>query len=133
MGRVRVNQRRSNNVISTVITASAERRPFEDKVKEDRAGRGQQIPLCARVILSATMNEARSTSSTDVPEGKWSKRKIDSFRRWSSVSLKRSPRAKAKTSSLSCDPEEPWLPDGHRKTLRPIVDSVFGQGTIYTT
>ncbi|CAL8388821.1 unnamed protein product [Arctogadus glacialis] len=78
------------------------------------------------------MNEARSTSSTDVPEGKLVKKgsfkkKIDSFRRWSSVSLKRSPRAKAKTSSLSCDPEEPWLPDGHRKTLRPIVDSVFGQ------
>ncbi|CAL8356840.1 unnamed protein product [Boreogadus saida] len=55
------------------------------------------------------------------------KKKIDSFRRWSSVSLKRSPRVKAKTSSLSSDPEEPWLPDGHRKTLRPIVDSVFGQ------
>ncbi|XP_056443289.1 calcium-binding protein 5-like [Gadus chalcogrammus] len=79
------------------------------------------------------MNEARSTSSADVPEGKLVKKgsfkkKIDSFRRWSSASLKRSPRVKAKTSSLSCDPEEPWLPDGHRRTLRPIVDSVFGQG-----
>ncbi|CAL8329827.1 unnamed protein product [Lota lota] len=82
------------------------------------------------------MNEARSTSSGDVPEEKLVKKgsikkKIDSFRRWSSTSLKRSPRAKAKTMSLSSpvgDPGDVWLQEGHRRTLRPIVDSVFGQG-----
>ncbi|CAL8331373.1 unnamed protein product [Merluccius merluccius] len=81
------------------------------------------------------MNEARSMTSGDVPEEKLVKKgsikkKIDSFRRWSSASLKRSPRAKAKTLSLSSperDPGDHWLREGHRRTLRPIVDSVFGQ------
>ncbi|KAG7265561.1 LOW QUALITY PROTEIN: hypothetical protein CRUP_005093 [Coryphaenoides rupestris] len=66
-----------------------------------------------------------------VEEGEGSiKKKIESFRRWSSASLKRSPRVKAKTMSLSSplgDPGDLWLRDGHRRTLRPIVDPVFGQ------
>ncbi|XP_033984700.1 calcium-binding protein 5-like [Trematomus bernacchii] len=82
------------------------------------------------------MTDAKSVSSTEVPEGKLIKKgsikkKIESLRRWSSASLKRPPRPKAKTLSLSSpvgDPEELWLQEGDRRKLRPIVDSVFGQG-----
>lgn len=58
------------------------------------------------------------------------KKKIESFRRWSSASIKRPPKTKAKTLSLSSpvgDPEDLWLQEGDRRKLRPIVDSVFGQ------
>ncbi|XP_028298480.1 calcium-binding protein 5-like [Gouania willdenowi] len=75
-------------------------------------------------------------SSTDVPEGKLVKKgsiknKIDSLRRWSSASMKRPPKTKTKTLSLSSpmeDPEDVWLQERDRRKLRPIVDSVFGQG-----
>ncbi|XP_076003824.1 calcium-binding protein 2a isoform X1 [Genypterus blacodes] len=81
------------------------------------------------------MNDARSVSSMEVPEDKLVKKgsfkkKIDSFRRWSSSSMKRPPKPKAKSLSLSSPVEDPcdvWLPEGERKKLRPIVDSVFGQ------
>ncbi|KAJ4944149.1 hypothetical protein JOQ06_012694 [Pogonophryne albipinna] len=83
------------------------------------------------------MTDAKSVSSTEVPEGKLIKKgsikkKIESLRRWSSASLKRPPRPKAKTLSLSSpvgDPEELWLQEGDRRKLRPIVDSVFGQAS----
>ncbi|XP_035492944.2 calcium-binding protein 2a isoform X2 [Scophthalmus maximus] len=58
------------------------------------------------------------------------KKKIESFRRWSSASIKRPPKQKAKTLSLSSpvgNPEDLWLQEGDRRKLRPIVDSVFGQ------
>lgn len=58
------------------------------------------------------------------------KKKIESFRRWSSASIKRPPKPKAKTLSLSSpvgDPEDMWLQEGDRRKLRPIVKSVFGQ------
>ncbi len=58
------------------------------------------------------------------------KKKIESFRRWSSASIKRPPKTKAKTLSLSSpvgDPDDLWLQEGDRRKLRPIVDSVFGQ------
>lgn len=44
--------------------------------------------------------------------------------------MKRPPKPKAKTLSLSSpvgDPDELWLQEGDRRKLRPIVDSVFGQ------
>lgn len=44
--------------------------------------------------------------------------------------MKRPPKPKAKTLSLSSpvgDPDEMWLQEGDRRKLRPIVDSVFGQ------
>lgn len=44
--------------------------------------------------------------------------------------MKRPPKPKAKTLSLSSpvgDPDEVWLQEGDRRKLRPIVDSVFGQ------
>lgn len=44
--------------------------------------------------------------------------------------MKRPPKPKAKTLSLSSpvgDPDEPGLQEGDRRKLRPIVDSVFGQ------
>ncbi|KAL7405053.1 hypothetical protein ABVT39_023211 [Epinephelus coioides] len=59
------------------------------------------------------------------------KKKIESLRRWSSASIKRPPKPKAKTLSLSSpvgDPDDVWLQEGDRRKLRPIVDSVFGQG-----
>lgn len=58
------------------------------------------------------------------------KKKIESLRRWSSASMKRPPKPKAKTLSLSSpvgDPDDVWLQEGDRRRLRPIVDSVFGQ------
>ncbi|XP_076003825.1 calcium-binding protein 2a isoform X2 [Genypterus blacodes] len=86
------------------------------------------------------MNDARSVSSMEVPEDKLVKKgsfkkKIDSFRRWSSSSMKRPPKPKAKSLSLSSPVEDPcdvWLPEGERKKLRPIVDSVFGQWELPT-
>ncbi|XP_061833030.1 calcium-binding protein 2a isoform X1 [Nerophis lumbriciformis] len=82
------------------------------------------------------MTDAKSVSSMDVPEGKLLKKgsiknKIESLRRWSSASIKRAPKPKAKTLSLSSpvgDPDDLWLQEGDRRNLRPIVDSVFGQG-----
>lgn len=56
------------------------------------------------------------------------KKKIESFRRWSSASIKRHPKPKDKTLSLSSpdgDPEYLWLPGGDKQKLRP--NSVFGQ------
>lgn len=44
--------------------------------------------------------------------------------------MKRPPKTKAKTLSLSSpvgDPEDMWLQEGDKRKLRPIVDSVFGQ------
>ncbi|XP_050926797.1 calcium-binding protein 2a isoform X2 [Lates calcarifer] len=44
--------------------------------------------------------------------------------------MKRPPKTKAKTLSLSSpvgDPDDLWLQEGDRRKLRPIVDSVFGQ------
>ncbi|XP_062334911.1 calcium-binding protein 2a isoform X1 [Osmerus eperlanus] len=83
------------------------------------------------------MSEAGGMSTIEVPEGKLVKKgsikkKIDSLRRWSSASLKRPPRTKAKTLSLSSPSEDHpqedrCLPDPTRRRLRPIVDSVFGQ------
>ncbi|XP_061833033.1 calcium-binding protein 2a isoform X3 [Nerophis lumbriciformis] len=81
------------------------------------------------------MTDAKSVSSMDVPEGKLLKKgsiknKIESLRRWSSASIKRAPKPKAKTLSLSSpvgDPDDLWLQEGDRRNLRPIVDSVFGQ------
>lgn len=58
------------------------------------------------------------------------KKKIESFRRWSSASIKRPPKTKTKTLSLSSpvgDPDDIWLEEGDKRKLRPIVDSVFGQ------
>lgn len=58
------------------------------------------------------------------------KKKIESLRRWSSASMKRPPKPKAKTLSLSSpvgDPDDIWLREGDKRKLRPIVDSVFGQ------
>ncbi|XP_026215489.1 calcium-binding protein 2a [Anabas testudineus] len=80
------------------------------------------------------MTDMKSVS-VEVPEGKLTKKgsikkKIESFRRWSSASIKRPPKPKAKTLSLSSplgDPEDLWLQEGDRRKLRPIVDSVFGQ------
>ncbi|MEQ2296215.1 hypothetical protein AMECASPLE_022663 [Ameca splendens] len=71
----------------------------------------------------------------DVQEGKLIKKgsikkKIESFRRWSSASIKRPPKPKAKTLSLSSpdgDPEDLWLPEEDKRKLRPMVASVFGQ------
>ncbi|KAK2815662.1 hypothetical protein Q5P01_026129 [Channa striata] len=82
------------------------------------------------------MTDMKGVSSTEVPEGKLMKKgsikkKIESLRRWSSASIKRPPKPKAKTLSLSSpvgDPDDLWLPEGDRRRLRPIVDSVFGQG-----
>ncbi|XP_062334914.1 calcium-binding protein 2a isoform X3 [Osmerus eperlanus] len=86
------------------------------------------------------MSEAGGMSTIEVPEGKLVKKgsikkKIDSLRRWSSASLKRPPRTKAKTLSLSSPSEDHpqedrCLPDPTRRRLRPIVDSVFGQGAL---
>ncbi|XP_075893000.1 calcium-binding protein 2a isoform X1 [Nelusetta ayraudi] len=81
------------------------------------------------------MTDTKSIASVEVPEGKLLKKgsikkKIDSFRRWSSASMKRPPKPKTKTLSLSSpvgDPEDLWLQEGDRRKLRPIVDSVFGQ------
>ncbi|KAM7393686.1 hypothetical protein PAMP_020540 [Pampus punctatissimus] len=72
----------------------------------------------------------------EVPEQKLMKKgsikkKIESFRRWSSASMKRPPKTKTKTLSLCSpmgDPEDLWLQEGDKRKLRPIVDSVFGQG-----
>ncbi|TWW59729.1 calcium-binding protein 2a isoform X1 [Takifugu flavidus] len=82
------------------------------------------------------MSDAKSVSVMEAPEGKLIKKgsikkKFESFRRWSSASMKRPPKPKAKTMSLSSpvgDPDETWLREGDRRKLRPIVDSVFGQG-----
>nr|XP_020451859.1 calcium-binding protein 5-like [Monopterus albus] len=82
------------------------------------------------------MTDAKSISS--MPEGmirkKGSiKKKIESFRRWSSASIKKPPKPKAKTLSLSSpvgDADDLWLQEGDRRKLRPIVDSVFGQTII---
>ncbi|XP_011610696.1 calcium-binding protein 2a isoform X2 [Takifugu rubripes] len=81
------------------------------------------------------MSDAKSVSVMEAPEGKLIKKgsikkKLESFRRWSSASMKRPPKPKAKTMSLSSpvgDPDETWLREGDRRKLRPIVDSVFGQ------
>ncbi|XP_023816505.1 calcium-binding protein 2 isoform X3 [Oryzias latipes] len=81
------------------------------------------------------MTEMKRAESVDAPEGKLIKKgsikkKIESFRRWSSASIKRPPKPKAKTLSLSSpvgDPEDMWLQEGDRRKLRPIVKSVFGQ------
>ncbi|KAK5612680.1 hypothetical protein CRENBAI_009017 [Crenichthys baileyi] len=81
------------------------------------------------------MTEMKRVQSMDVQEGKLIKKgsikkKIESFRRWSSASIKRPPKPKAKTLSLSSpdgDPEDLWLPEGDKRKLRPIVASVFGQ------
>uniref|UniRef100_A0A4W6DLF0 EF-hand domain-containing protein n=1 Tax=Lates calcarifer TaxID=8187 RepID=A0A4W6DLF0_LATCA len=81
------------------------------------------------------MTDVKSVPSMEVPEGKLMKKgsikkKIESFRRWSSASMKRPPKTKAKTLSLSSpvgDPDDLWLQEGDRRKLRPIVDSVFGQ------
>lgn len=70
-------------------------------------------PLCSSTILQGSI-----------------KKKIESLRRWSSASIKRPPKPKAKTLSLSSpvgDPDDVWLQEGDRRKLRPIVDSVFGQ------
>ncbi|XP_034043891.1 calcium-binding protein 2a isoform X2 [Thalassophryne amazonica] len=82
------------------------------------------------------MSDAGSISSMEAPEGTLTKKgsikkKIESFRRWSSASIKRPPKPKTKSLSLSYpvgDPEELWLQEGDKRKLRPIVDSVFGQG-----
>ncbi|KAG7486209.1 calcium-binding protein 2-like isoform X1 [Solea senegalensis] len=82
------------------------------------------------------MTDVKNVSSMDVPEEKLVKKgsikkKIESFRRWSSASIKRPPKQKTKTLSLSSpveNPEDLWLQEGDRRKLRPIVDSVFGQG-----
>ncbi|XP_061625954.1 calcium-binding protein 2a isoform X1 [Phyllopteryx taeniolatus] len=82
------------------------------------------------------MTDMKSMSSMEVPEGKLMKKgsikkKIESLRRWSSASIKRPPKPKAKTLSLSSpvgDRDDLWLQEGDRRNLRPIVDSVFGQG-----
>ncbi|KAM7418545.1 hypothetical protein PAMA_015924 [Pampus argenteus] len=82
------------------------------------------------------MTDVKSISSMEVPEQKLMKKgsikkKIDSFRRWSSASMKRPPKTKTKTLSLCSpmgDPEDLWLQEGDKRKLRPIVDSVFGQG-----
>ncbi|KAM9792851.1 calcium-binding protein 2a isoform 1-T1 [Neosynchiropus ocellatus] len=82
------------------------------------------------------MTDVKSVSSLEGQEGKLMKKgsikkKIESFRRWSSASIKRPPKTKSKTLSLSSpveDPEDLWLQEGERRKLRPIVDSVFGQG-----
>ncbi|XP_074484868.1 calcium-binding protein 2a [Sebastes fasciatus] len=84
------------------------------------------------------MTDAKSVSSVEVPEGKLIKKgsikkKIESLRRWSSASIKRPPKTKTKTLSLSSpvgEPEDVWLQEGDRRKLRPIVDSVFGQGEL---
>ncbi|XP_061535104.1 calcium-binding protein 2a isoform X3 [Phycodurus eques] len=76
------------------------------------------------------MTDMKSMSSMEVPEGKLMKKKIESLRRWSSASIKRPPKPKAKTLSLSPpmgDRDDLWLQEGDRGNLRPIVDSVFGQ------
>ncbi|XP_037545996.1 calcium-binding protein 2a isoform X2 [Nematolebias whitei] len=81
------------------------------------------------------MTEMKKAASTDVSEGKLVKKgsikkKIESFRRWSSASIKRPPKPKAKTLSLSSpdgDHEDLWLPRGDKRKLRPMVNSVFGQ------
>ncbi|GLD61036.1 calcium-binding protein 2-like isoform X1 [Lates japonicus] len=81
------------------------------------------------------MTDVKSVPSVEVSEGKLMKKgsikkKIESFRRWSSASMKRPPKTKAKTLSLSSpvgDPDDLWLQEGDRRKLRPIVDSVFGQ------
>ncbi|XP_041838695.1 calcium-binding protein 2a isoform X1 [Melanotaenia boesemani] len=81
------------------------------------------------------MTEMKRAPSVDVSEGKLLKKgsikkKIESLRRWSSASMKRPPKPKAKTLSLSSPVEGPdqlWLEEGDKKKLRPIVDSVFGQ------
>ncbi|XP_072239847.1 calcium-binding protein 2a isoform X2 [Leuresthes tenuis] len=83
------------------------------------------------------MTEMKRVPSVDVQEGKLVKKgsikkKIDSIRRWSSASIKRPPKSKAKTLSLSSpvgDPDDIWLQEGDKRKLRPIVASVFGQGT----
>ncbi|XP_062244605.1 calcium-binding protein 2a isoform X2 [Platichthys flesus] len=81
------------------------------------------------------MTDVKSVSSVEPQDGKLMKKgsikkKIDSFRRWSSASIKRPPKQKAKTMSLSSpvgNPDDLWLQEGDRSRLRPIVDSVFGQ------
>ncbi|XP_053713201.1 calcium-binding protein 2-like isoform X2 [Synchiropus splendidus] len=81
------------------------------------------------------MTDVKSVSSLEGQEGKLVKKgsikkKIESLRRWSSASIKRPPKTKSKTLSLSSpveDPEDLWLQEGERRKLRPIVDSVFGQ------
>ncbi|KAF1395598.1 hypothetical protein PFLUV_G00013210 [Perca fluviatilis] len=81
------------------------------------------------------MTDSKSVLSVEVPEGKLVKKgsikkKIESLRRWSSASIKRPPKPKAKTLSLSSpvgDPDDVLLPEGDKRKLRPIVDSVFGQ------
>ncbi|KAL3995924.1 polyhomeotic-like protein 2 [Sarotherodon galilaeus] len=81
------------------------------------------------------MTDVKNASSVEIPEGKLMKKgsikkKIESFRRWSSASIKRPPKPKAKTLSLSSpvgDPDDIWLEEGDKRKLRPIVDSVFGQ------
>ncbi|XP_023816494.1 calcium-binding protein 2 isoform X1 [Oryzias latipes] len=90
---------------------------------------------CFSPTWTVTMTEMKRAESVDAPEGKLIKKgsikkKIESFRRWSSASIKRPPKPKAKTLSLSSpvgDPEDMWLQEGDRRKLRPIVKSVFGQ------
>ncbi|KAM9857159.1 calcium-binding protein 2a isoform 3-T3 [Aulostomus maculatus] len=91
---------------------------------------------CVCASTAAKMTDVKSVvSSVEMPEGKLLKKgsikkKIESFRRWSSASMKRPPKQKAKTLSLTSpvgDPEDLWLQEGDRRKLRPIVDSVFGQ------
>ncbi|XP_061580854.1 calcium-binding protein 2a isoform X2 [Cololabis saira] len=81
------------------------------------------------------MTDMKTVPSVDLPEGKLAKKgsikkKMESIRRWSSASIKRPPKAKAKALSLSSpvgDPEDMWLQEADKGKLRPIVDSVFGQ------
>uniref|UniRef100_A0A3B5R5Y5 Calcium binding protein 2a n=1 Tax=Xiphophorus maculatus TaxID=8083 RepID=A0A3B5R5Y5_XIPMA len=106
--------------------------------KEDRTRprrRESKIKTSLWFSWTAKMTEMKRVQSMDVQEGKLIKKgsikkKIESFRRWSSASIKRPPKPKAKTLSLSSpdgDPEDLWLPEGDKRKLRPIVASVFGQ------
>ncbi|KAM6941428.1 calcium-binding protein 2a isoform 1-T1 [Lycodopsis pacificus] len=84
------------------------------------------------------MTDAKSTSSVEASEGKLVqkgsiKKKMESLRRWSSASIKRAPKPEAKTSSSSSpvgEPRDVWLQEADRRKLRPILDSVFGQGEL---
>ncbi|KAF6728540.1 hypothetical protein FQA47_007268 [Oryzias melastigma] len=83
--------------------------------------------ISVRSSWTVTMTEMKRVESVDVPEGKLMKKgsikkKIESFRRWSSASIKRPPKPKAKTLSLSSpvgDPEDMWLQEGEKRKLRP--------------
>uniref|UniRef100_A0A3P8VP76 Calcium binding protein 2a n=1 Tax=Cynoglossus semilaevis TaxID=244447 RepID=A0A3P8VP76_CYNSE len=81
------------------------------------------------------MTDVNNVSPEEAPEEKLTKKgsikkKIESFRRWSSASMKRPPKPKAKTLSLNLAEEtsdDLWMQVGQRRKLRPIVDSVYGQ------